>query len=133
EVTNRLPFLQKYAQLFKLMGEESFEDEYLATTKSYCNPAQQELARLALLLSYHRANNFVVRGFFLPDLHIAAELEKWRRRNKSKVLQWLECLYAFDELNSFANFAHNYPQYTYPKLVESVFIRAEGLGHSFDA
>jgi len=129
EVNNKFLFLQKYLQLFKMIFEESFEDDYLDAIKKDCNSAYQEFSRLESILGYNRANNFVVRGFFLPDLHIAAAIEKWGRRNKKKVSKWLECIYAFDELNSFGNLAYSYPQYSYPRFAEDMVFRAEGLGH----
>ena len=129
DINNKFVFLQKYIQLSKLIFAASFDHEYLAAKRRDCSAAHQEFAKLTLILGYNRANNFVVRGFFLPDLHIAATLEKWRRRNKDQVSQWLECIYTFDELNSFANFAFNHPQYSYPRFVGNMFIRAEGLGH----
>lgn len=129
EINNKSLFLKKYMQLFEIIGKETFQSDYLSTTKRNCSSAFQEFVRLELILGYSRANNFVVKGFFLPDLHIAASIEKWRRKNRDKVSSWFECIYTFDELNSFGSFAYSYPQYNYPRFLDDIFIRAEGLGH----
>jgi hypothetical protein len=128
-INNKFLFIEKYMQLFEMISKESFQNSYLASTKSNCSSAFQEFARLELILGCNRANNFVVRGFFLPDLHIAAAIEKWRRKNKNKVSSWFECIYTFDELISFGSFAYSYPQYNYPSFLRDIFIRAQGLGH----
>ncbi|WP_270087390.1 MutS-related protein [Sphingobacterium sp. SYP-B4668] len=42
---------------------------------------------------------------------------------------WLESLLTMDELNSFANYAYNNPEYSYPTFNETTFLEAENLGH----
>src|SRR3546814_16787722 len=59
----------------------------------------------------------VLNGFLLADFHSIIAIDRWRSRYRDRMPAWLDRIFAFDELNSFAGFAFNHPGYCYPDVI----------------
>src|SRR3546814_16516654 len=77
----------------------------------------------------------VLNGFPLADFHSIIAIDRWRSRYRDRMPAWLDRIFAFDELNSFAGFAFNHPGYCYPEVIgkpleaPEPFLAARQLGH----
>jgi DNA mismatch repair ATPase MutS len=69
-------------------------------------------------------------GLLLWDIKQAYRAENWMDVNKNNVEDWFDVISFFDAQNSLANYVFNYPEYTFPKIVEQgAVIAAKNLGH----
>jgi DNA mismatch repair ATPase MutS len=57
-------------------------------------------------------------------------LEKWKRRNRDKIMEWIEITGHTDAMISLSGFAWNHPEFTQPKMEEKQGpLEVKGLGH----
>ncbi len=74
---------------------------------------------------------FVPLAIFLQwDLQQVLELEKWKKRNREQLQQWLDTLGNFEALNSFSTLSFNNPGWCFPTFKEAhFFIEGSKIGH----
>ncbi len=130
---------RQYQKLILKIEEETFTTGLLKEKRnsvvSKKEKASQILKQFSEILSAldQRNNMFFAllgNGFFLWDLRQAHRIEQWIARHGAKVENWFEAIAFFDVYNSLGNFAHNHPNYVYPKLVEGdVVLKARGASH----
>ena len=65
----------------------------------------------------------------LWDLQWVYRLEKWKSREKKRLLQWFEALAEFEALTSLATLSYNHPDWNYPTIHNSPIVHAMELGH----
>jgi DNA mismatch repair ATPase MutS len=72
--------------------------------------------------------------FFLWDIKQAIKIERWKNSNASFMENWFNQLSAIDELQSFAGFAFNFPNSTFPTFKTGDFeVKASNVTHPFIA
>jgi len=72
----------------------------------------------------------VLNTFLAFDLIVIIRLEKWKERNKDKLVDWFQILDEFDSLNSLANFAWANPEYVFPEIsANEMFFEAQEISH----
>ncbi|MEM6264746.1 MAG: hypothetical protein AAGI38_19695 [Bacteroidota bacterium] len=131
--------LTKYSQLIKLVEGTSFSAGLLSSVqeqlKTGDETASEALGRLASIMQqFDNRLNFlaalVLNGLFMWDLWIMRRLEKWKLRHQDHLVQWLEELAVVDALVSLGNYAHNRPEFQFPRFTqEAPTLVAENLGH----
>jgi len=140
QVSKKSGLLLKYAKLFTLITNESFDSELLNEIKGKisggdsAHKAVASLAKITKSMDY-RLNMLVgifLNVFFLWDIKQAIKVEKWKQHYGSQLEDWFNELYAMDELQSFAGFAFTYPYSTFPKFSTKDFeITAKNVTHPF--
>ena len=120
-VGKNIPFLQKYASLWKIIENATFEKQETKTLQNDLkgsSKAAQELAKTLELFEY-RMNSVAfmfLNGLFLWDIHFAIKLEKWRKEHKNNTPKWVETLAQFEALFSLASFSFNHKEYIFPVI-----------------
>jgi len=120
-VGKNIPFLQKYAALWEIIENATFEKQETKTLQNHLkgsSKAAQELAKTLELFEY-RMNGVAfmfLNGLFLWDIHFAIKLEKWRKDHKNDTPKWVETLAEFEALFSLASFSFNHKEYIFPVI-----------------
>ncbi|PIY10457.1 MAG: hypothetical protein COZ18_05910 [Flexibacter sp. CG_4_10_14_3_um_filter_32_15] len=120
-VGKNISFLQKYASLWEIIENATFEKQETKTLQNELkgsSKAAQELAKTLELFEY-RMNGVAfmfLNGLFLWDIHFAIKLEKWRKEHKNDTPKWVETLAEFEALFSFASFSFNHKKYIFPTI-----------------
>jgi hypothetical protein len=138
-VSNRHMFLSALEKLIETVGGESFDSQLLSGIKDKLCTDDGAVARKikklgAILKAFDTRLNMimgvVLNGLVLWDFHCVLRLGEWRTSAAPELPGWLELLGDIDELCSFANFAFNNPDYSFPVPVsEGPVLEASALGH----
>ncbi len=140
EVSERAKFLQKYSQLFEIAEKQDFRQSHLkALQKQLTNgeiTASQSLGKLARIIGNMEQGSslmgLIFNGLFMWSLQYLYRLELWQDTQKEDLKHWFAALAQLDALQSLANLHYNYPDYTFPTLIdasEPFRLEAKQLGH----
>jgi hypothetical protein len=130
--------LQQFALQLKEIEKQSFESSLLQELQNrlkYNNEtAAHTIERLASLFKYldfiiNLLVSSLLNGLFLFHIHILFALDKWKKQNREKVMNWLDIIGEFESLNSFANLAFNNREFCYPGVLVEEGISASQMGH----
>lgn len=136
--TSVTKILQQFAGQLKQVESQNFNAPLLQKLqqklKSGDITASISISRLAALFNYLESIvNLVVstllNGLFLFHVHILFRLEKWKKQNSEKVMDWLAILGEFEAMNSFANLSFNNPEFCTPELTKDETIETDNMGH----
>lgn len=98
-------------------------------------PPSQAMRRFERIVSFWevRHNGLaypLINGVLLWDIHCLLRLEAWQRQCGKRLRGWFLALGELEALASLAAFAHDNPEYAWPKIVEgTAHFTARGLGH----
>lgn len=71
-----------------------------------------------------------LNAFLLWDLQLIFQLEKWKQKNQSNVINWFDKLGQIEFLNTIANLHFNQPQWVFATFTEAHgYFAATDLGH----
>ena len=130
--------LKNYTLIIKQLEDKSFSSEKLNTLKNNLvdnnELASQQIKRLsALFAQLDNSTNLLAatlfNGILLYNLHTLRSLYKWKAEHRTKITAWLDIIGEIEQLNSFANFAYNNTDFTYPELNSDYKIEFTALGH----
>ncbi|MFS8617438.1 MAG: hypothetical protein FWJ85_11490 [Solitalea sp.] len=126
--------LEKFSLLLWDIEQEEFENETLRALRRKGTEASRAIGRLTGILGFFDQRlNFMVgaalNGFLLSDLQCVAALDRWRFRYRDQMPGWLDSIFRFEELNSFATYAYNHPGFCYPEFREKPLVASEQMGH----
>ncbi len=71
----------------------------------------------------------ILNGTILYHFHNLKSIIDWKTTNDKNLENWLDIIGEFEMLNSFANFAYNNPEFTFPELNENHEISFQNLSH----
>lgn len=71
----------------------------------------------------------ILNGTILYHFHNLKAIIDWKTTNDKNLENWLDIIGEFEMLNSFANFAYNNPEFTFPELNENHEISFQNLSH----
>jgi DNA mismatch repair ATPase MutS len=72
----------------------------------------------------------ILNGLFLFDFTMLYLLERWKRKNRQDIMEWIEITGWTDAMISLAGFAWNHPGFSMPKVIEKADeLEIRGLGH----
>ncbi len=140
DVSKKSGLLLKYAELFKIISGEDFESERLSEIKSKIignTSAHQSIKLLAKITKSmdYRLNmlvGFFLNIFFLWDIRQAIRIENWKSKYARYMDEWFQQLSEMDELQSFAGFAYNNTNATFPQITDGDFqLDALNVKHPF--
>ncbi len=129
-LSRKSTLLNKYARLFSLIAFEEFDSVLLnnikenVSGKHAAHKAIKSLAKISKSMD-HRLNLLMgvfLNTFFLWDIRQAIKIERWKNRYSTYMENWFVQLSAIDELNSFAGFAFNFPNSTFPEFSTKEFL-----------
>lgn len=135
QVSKKHNFLRTYAVLLDLLAAEKFSHPRLEETRKQGASGSKAIEQLSGLLGLfdQRLNllvGFVLNALFLFDFFMLHRFARWNRRHKDDFKAWLDIAGRMDSLFSFANFAFNHPDFTYPEISEKMNgMKALSLGH----
>lgn len=128
--------LQQYAQMIELLENTKFQSRMLQniqsnlhTTDKQATKVMGDLAKLFEKLNTI-ANLFVFiafNGIFQYHFWVYQRLLHWKEKNQMYLWNWILVIGEVESLNSFANFAYNNQEYTYPQISKE--IKFTQLGH----
>jgi hypothetical protein len=130
--------LKNYTLIIKQLEGKSFSSEKLNALKNSLvqndELASQQIKRLAALFAQlDNSTNLLAatlfNGILLYNLHTLRSLYQWKSAHRTKIKSWLAVIGEIEQLNSFANFAYNNPDFTYPALNSDYKIEFNELGH----
>ncbi|CAL1520782.1 MutS-related protein [Chitinophaga sp. MM2321] len=135
-MSHKEQILEKFSILLHLIRTGSFGQSVLLRqqqeTAREADVALHQLSRIGAAFD-QRLNLLVgilLNSVMLYDLRCILRLERWKVRHKEGANRWFEVIEQLEVWNSFATFAFNHPQYTYPQPQEAVMaLEATALGH----
>jgi hypothetical protein len=134
-ISKKHEMLDGYAQLLKIMAGISFDHPDLQGNGQKARKGMHEVARLSRLLHFfdQRLNmllGVILNGFFLFDFVMLHLLERWKRRNRQEILDWIALCGWTDAMVSLAGFAYNHPDFVLPRVSEEQQdLKISQLGH----
>ncbi len=138
KLSAHLDVLTQQQELTFLIEKENFESEILqklqSNLKSDNTTASLEISKLAKIgQQLDNRNNalfaIVMNALFLWDLQYLFQLKNWLNDNANQIEGWFNTVHKFEAICSFANFNYNHPNYSLPKLSDSIVLKAKDLGH----
>ncbi len=130
--------LQQYAGQLKLIEQEKFESPLLQAWQQRITTQQgtasKSIGTLASLFNYletvvNLLVSILLNGIVQFHVHVLYKLERWKEQNGNKIFDWLQLLGDMEALNSFANLAHNNPDFCTPELSATETLSADNMGH----
>lgn len=119
----------QYARLLFEIEEQAFVSSTLSDRRSKVIATSKERSSAILrqfskyLDAFDQRNNmivgFIANGFFLRDLSIVYNIERWIAAHKQSVVDWFEVITFFDAYNSLGNYAFNHQEHVYPSIKEN--------------
>lgn len=133
----KIEVLQTYSNLLSIIEKGQFSSDLLKELQNKIN--KEHSASLAIhqlkSLSNNLDQSFNVLGLiflnpvFFWNIYYAIRIENWILQHKDNVATWLKVLAKFDSLVSFATYAYNHPDYTYPEVSDTFVFDGKELGH----
>lgn len=130
--------LKNYTLIIKQIEEKSFSSKKLNDLKNVLvendESASQQIKQLsALFAQLDNSTNLLAatlfNGALTYNLHTLRSLYKWKAEHRTKITAWMDVIGELEQLNSFANFAYNNNDFSYPKLNDQFNIEFSDLGH----
>lgn len=126
--------LEKFAEHFRLLQQETFSSDILVAMASRCTEAYGQVRLLAsrsraLDLRLNIFASLLLNSTMLYDLFCVYRLEKWRVQNQAQLGAWLEAIQEADALSSMGTYRYNHPDFVFPSVHEAHTFVAEQLGH----
>ena len=134
-ISRKHELLEGFAQLLKIMADTGFDHPDLLEKRTKAREGMREVKKLSRLLNVfdQRLNmllGVVFNGLFLFDFIMLFLLEKWKQRNREKIMDWIGITGWADALISLSGFAYNHPDFGVPEVTEDPeFMEMKGLGH----
>ena len=134
-ISRKHELLEGYARLLKLIAGNTFTHPGLQNNSGKAREGMHRVMQLSKLLRMfdQRLNMLlgsILNGLFLFDFIMLHLLERWKRKNRQDILEWIELCGWTDAMISLAGFAWNHPAFHMPEILEqSDDFLAEGLGH----
>ena len=134
-ISKKHEVLEGYALLLKLIAGTPFENTDLKARAEKAKDGMREVAKLSKLLNIfdHRLNmllGVIFNGLFLFDFIMLHLLERWKRKNHNKILDWIRISGQTDAMISLSGFAWNHPDFILPRVeLEQEAMELSGLGH----
>jgi hypothetical protein len=127
-------FLEKFAAHFELLSRQKFSSVLAQRMNAESRQAHDEFNRLvtrvrALDLRLNLFAGILLNSLVLYDLLCVYRLERWRHRNRDRMKGWFDTIAEADAFNSFAAYAYNHPDFTWPELTEEWRLEGEAVGH----
>ena len=137
QTTHAEKTLAYYAKLIAHIEGQTFQHQKLKQLQqvftSENKPASEAIHNLSYIIAQLNVRYNIFAIFLnigaLWDLQWVFRLEKWKTREKKRLLQWFEALAEFEALASIATLYFNHPDWVFPTIHDSPVVNAKGIGH----
>jgi len=134
QTTHAEAALSRYASLINYTSQLTAEAPYLQSRlEVLATDAGKAIKSLSYQISQlnvrYNAFAIILNILGLWDLQWVYRLESWKDKYRTDLPKWFEALAELEVLSSFANAAHNNPEWNYPTLDEDTRLEAIQLGH----
>lgn len=130
---------KKYSLLIQLIKKEKFKSNHFQELQKKLLNEMYSEKELKILSNYiknldYRLNlllSFPLNTIFFWEIHYCFKIEKWMKKNASKVSDWLGIIGEFDALISLSILHFNNSEWSFPIIKEGVeqYIDTEAMGH----
>lgn len=144
--TRNLETTRGYHALIKKVESETFSSKKLSELQAILShdnySAYKEIKKLCRLMEFSQQKPVknqpiggnglypLLNSFFLLDIHLVINTEKWKSKNKAFLKSWADVVSEFEVINSFAGFCYSNPSYTFPEITEkNNYVHLDSLGH----
>jgi ABC-type multidrug transport system fused ATPase/permease subunit len=134
-ISRKHELLEGYARLLKQIANTSFKHPELQSRSRKAREGMHQVARLSKLLQIFDQRlsmllGVLLNGLFLFDFTMLYLLERWKRKNRQDIMEWIEITGWTDAMISLAGFAWNHPGFSMPEVNEKADdLEIAGLGH----
>lgn len=133
-ISKRSYLYNQYAQCFRLIGNEKFDDPFLIKKQQEINQAADAFKHLSKLIGLFDLRmslfSFVLNGLFLLDLLCSRAYIKWNKQYQPQIPGWFDTLGEIELLNSIATFHFNHTSFIFPQAATgNLSIEAVAMGH----
>lgn len=152
-IGNKHAVLDQYAGILAVFNRvDTGESAVLRDLQGHTGKAHTAIRKLSKLSSAfdQRLNllvTLVLGNFFFYDMFCMIAVERWKTRNRSGLLFWIDAVAHVEALNTLATYAFNHPENHYPRPIGgtspssptpadaaasesvSLLVEATGLGH----
>ncbi len=134
-ISKKHELLEGYARLLRILAATGFDHPVLREKGERAREGMREVAKLSRLLNIfdQRLNmllGVVFNGLFLFDFTMLHLLERWKRRNRDEINEWIGITGWTDAMVSLSGFAYNHPGFALPELDGSHdALEMKGMGH----
>lgn len=134
-VSKNLKHFTDFAEMFELIEKENFSSQKLKNIQNNASEAGKQLKTLAKLGNFfdQRINLLVslaLNATILFDIQCVYRLEKWKKRNRSRLPYWLNSIAEMETLSSLGTFCFNNREYIFPQIKDQEpFLKAQDLAH----
>ncbi len=127
--------LENYSQLFFQTSHQSWNSSVMQNHGQRASEAAANVKQFSKLVDALESRmNMIARmfgnGIFLYDFHSVVRLEKWRVSHASALPSWIQSLSEWDALLSLSTLHYNNPDFTFPKINDSLSITGKNVGHA---
>ncbi|OFY55459.1 MAG: hypothetical protein A2X22_09775 [Bacteroidetes bacterium GWF2_49_14] len=139
KVERLFELFRKYQGLLQLIEKENFNSDMTRSLKQSLEHdgtrASEIMKKLTdILWGLEVRSNlliaFILNVVFLWDILLMIRLERWRKRYREDFGRWKGIIAEFETLNSFAGFAANRTDCSYPEILQGTFrMSLESGGH----
>ncbi len=134
-ISRKHDLLEGYAGLLKQIATTSFTHPELKSKSIKAREGMGKVAGLSKLLQIfdQRLNmifGVLLNGLFLFDFIMLHLLERWKKKNRENIMEWIEITGWTDAMISLAGFAWNHPDFSMPQLNDGQdSMEIQKLGH----
>ncbi|RZL36725.1 MAG: DNA mismatch repair protein MutS, partial [Pedobacter sp.] len=126
--------LSAYAEAIKWTEEKDWKSNYIKQLFSSSHKVSEDIKGLVSIIQAFDARLNIIVGavlnfLLLWDLRCSIRLDEWHERASSHIENGLDRIGYFEELISFATFASNYPNYTFPVISDEYTLEGKSIGH----
>ena len=134
-LSKNLQHFADFAEMFELINNESFTSQRMKNIRNNTMEGQQQFKALSKLGNFFDQRINLLVSFFLNiillfDIQCVYRLERWKKKNRSKVGFWLNSIAETETLSSLGTFYFNHPEYIFPTVNDAgAFLNAKDLAH----
>jgi len=134
-ISRKHDLLKGYASLLKQIAGATFTHPELQDRSRKAREGMHKVGRLSKLLQMfdQRLNmllGVILNGLFLFDFTMLYLLERWKRKNRQDIMEWIEITGWTNAMISLSGFAWNHPGFRMPEVNEKADgMEITGLGH----
>lgn len=131
--------LKILAKVVKPFEEQQWKGNYLTflideIKNKEGDSTHQQIKKLSKIIEDFdtRLNIFIgtiLNLFLFWDLRVVKRLNKWQEQSSGTIINSFKVIAEFEALISLANLDYNHPDWVYPEIRESYFLRADAMGH----
>ena len=134
-ISRKHELLEGYARLLRQIAHTTFKHPELQKISRKAREGTRQVVILSKLLQMFDQRlsmllGIILNGLFLFDFTMLYLLERWKRKNREDIMEWIEITGWTDAMISLAGFTWNHPDFSTPDVSDTAAdFEMSGLGH----